>query len=80
MKIQQNLSKVLPYMVSIFCLLLVVSCTTKSSSTSDEASNKAEDDFKGKIALDIRDSEADWSAYTPKSAPKDAPNILFILY
>ncbi|EIJ40777.1 arylsulfatase A family protein [Galbibacter orientalis DSM 19592] len=80
MKIQQNLSKVLPHMVSIFCLLLVVSCTTKSSSTSDETSNEAEDDFKGKIALDIRDSEADWSAYTPKSAPKDAPNILFILY
>ena len=28
----------------------------------------------------MRDSEADWAPYTPKSAPEDAPNILFILY
>ncbi len=36
--------------------------------------------FKGKIALDIRDSKEDWTPYTPKSAPEGAPNILFILY
>jgi arylsulfatase A-like enzyme len=36
--------------------------------------------FKGKIALDVRDSEPDWKPYGPPVAPKDAPNILFILY
>lgn len=37
-------------------------------------------EFKGKIALDVRDSEADWSSYAPKQAPEGAPNILFVLY
>jgi len=36
--------------------------------------------FKGEIKLDVRDSKADWGPYTPKKAPKDAPNILFVLY
>jgi len=36
--------------------------------------------FKGVIKLDVRDSVADWEPYTPKKAPKDAPNILFVLY
>jgi arylsulfatase len=36
--------------------------------------------FKGKIALDVRESVPDWAPYLPKQAPKDAPNILFILY
>jgi len=38
------------------------------------------DKFKGKIALDIRDSKADWDAYLAKKPPKDAPNVLVILY
>ena len=42
------------------------------------ANNAAE--FGGKIALDIRDSEPDWKPYTPKKAPKGAPNVLFVLY
>lgn len=37
-------------------------------------------DFNGKIELDVRDSKPDWGPFTPKAAPKDAPNILFILY
>ncbi|MCX5494080.1 arylsulfatase [Kaistia dalseonensis] len=37
-------------------------------------------DFKGKIELDVRDSVADWGPFTPKAAPKGAPNILFVLY
>ncbi len=37
-------------------------------------------DFKGTIKLDIRDSKPDWGPYTPKAAPKGAPNVLFILY
>jgi arylsulfatase len=36
--------------------------------------------FKGVIKEDVRDSKADWGPYTPKKAPKDAPNILFVLY
>jgi arylsulfatase A-like enzyme len=36
--------------------------------------------FKGKIELDVRDSEADWGPYSPPLAPRDAPNVLFILY
>jgi arylsulfatase A-like enzyme len=36
--------------------------------------------FKGVIKLDVRDSIADWKPYTPTRAPKDAPNILFVLY
>jgi hypothetical protein len=35
--------------------------------------------FKGKIALDVRDSVPDWEPYLPPKAPKDAPNVLFIL-
>ena len=35
--------------------------------------------FKGKIALDVRESTPDWTPYVPKSAPEGAPNILFIL-
>lgn len=37
-------------------------------------------EFKGKINLDIRDSTPDWNAFLDKKAPKDAPNVLVILY
>ena len=36
--------------------------------------------FNGKIELDVRDSESDWTPFTPKAAPEGAPNILFVLY
>jgi arylsulfatase A-like enzyme len=36
--------------------------------------------FKGTINLDIRDSKPDWSAFLAGKAPKDAPNVLVILY
>lgn len=36
--------------------------------------------FKGTINLDIRDSKPDWNAFLDKKAPKDAPNVLVILY
>ncbi|PCE66415.1 arylsulfatase [Sediminicola luteus] len=60
-----------------FLLLLLIGCNSKG-----KTDTKAEptSDFQGKIALDVRDSEADWAPYTPKAAPKDAPNILFVLY
>jgi arylsulfatase A-like enzyme len=36
--------------------------------------------FKGKMALDVRESVPDWTPYTPKQAPEGSPNILLILY
>ena len=36
--------------------------------------------FKGVIKLDIRDSKPDWEPFLLPKAPKDAPNILVILY
>src|SRR5262245_31818706 len=45
-----------------------------------EGAPKPPPDFKGDIKLDIRDSKPDWTPFTPKAAPKGAPNVLFILY
>ena len=36
--------------------------------------------FKGIINLDIRDSKPDWDAFLDRKAPRDAPNVLVILY
>jgi arylsulfatase len=36
--------------------------------------------FKGKIALDVRQSTSDWGPFTPKSAPAGSPNVLLVLY
>ncbi|WP_096786883.1 arylsulfatase [Rhodobacter sp. CZR27] len=36
--------------------------------------------FQGKASLDIRDSRADWEAFLDNRAPKDAPNVLVVLY
>jgi arylsulfatase len=37
-------------------------------------------EFTGKIELDIRDSEPDWGPYAAPTAPKDAPNILYLVW
>ena len=36
--------------------------------------------FNGVIRLDVRDSTPDWEPYLAPKAPKDAPNILFVLF
>ncbi|MBX7160606.1 MAG: arylsulfatase [Acidimicrobiia bacterium] len=36
--------------------------------------------FKGKIALDVRDSEPDWAPFLAPQAPDGAPNILYIAW
>lgn len=36
--------------------------------------------FNGMINLDIRDSKPDWTPYAEPRAPKDAPNVLFIVW
>lgn len=73
-----NFSFFLKSLVLGLFLTIFTSCNqeTKETKSIDDSASK----FKGKIALDIRDSESDWSAFTPKSAPEGAPNILFILY
>ena len=38
------------------------------------------EDFKGVIKLDVRDSTADWTPYELTRAPEGAPNILVVLY
>jgi sulfatase-like protein len=37
-------------------------------------------EFKGLIDLNIRKSKPDWEAFLDTRAPKDAPNVLVILY
>ena len=71
-------------------LLLVTSCdrqlpaaaaaSPQQAARSPDQPPPAPDGFKGTIKLDIRDSVADWTPYTPKRAPEGAPNFLFILY
>ena len=36
--------------------------------------------FRGKIAVDIRDSEPDWSPYLAPTAPEGSPNVLIIAW
>src|SRR5438034_11547759 len=35
--------------------------------------------FKGRINVDIRDSEPDWSPFEPPKAPDGAPNVAYIV-
>lgn len=48
--------------------------------TSGYETPKPPADFKGVIKLDVRDSKPDWGPFTPKAAPKGAPNVLVVLY
>ncbi|MFI8090057.1 arylsulfatase [Streptomyces sp. NPDC086080] len=36
--------------------------------------------FKGKIALDIRDSQPDWAPFLMPEAPENAPNVLVVVW
>ncbi|WP_428356412.1 arylsulfatase [Methyloprofundus sp.] len=75
-----NFSRQILFKAFVFSFLTIA--ITGCNQTDKEAKQASSDspEFKGKIALDIRDSKADWAAYTPKSAPKGSPNILFVLY
>ncbi|WOX06810.1 arylsulfatase [Microbulbifer pacificus] len=57
-----------------------VSDATGEKAAAAEQQTAGADGFNGRIELDIRNSTPDWTPFTPKRAPKDAPNILFILY
>ncbi|WP_285106680.1 arylsulfatase [Promicromonospora sp. MEB111] len=37
-------------------------------------------EFRGRIELDVRDSQGDWEAFLPQKAPAGAPNVLVVLY
>ncbi len=75
-----NISQ-LPWRTAAICagIAILASCQP-AEKKSEKTTAKSDDGFKGTIALDVRDSKPDWSAFTPKSAPEGAPNILFILY
>jgi arylsulfatase len=36
--------------------------------------------FKGKIALDVRESVQDWTPFLPPEAPAGAPNVLILAW
>lgn len=40
----------------------------------------ARNGFGGRIALDVRDSQPDWTPYAPAQARDDAPNVLYIVW
>ncbi len=69
---------ILKALVVVLLSSTLAGCNQIAKKTQQTNSNIPE--FKGEIALDVRDSKSDWSAYTPKSAPEGSPNILFILY
>jgi arylsulfatase len=50
--------------------------STRASEAKPDGARK----FQGDIELDIRDSKPDWPAFLPTAPPKDAPNVLVILY
>lgn len=72
-----NHQKLKFYCLSTLAVLAFSSCKQNTEAPTAESTDSG---FNGKIELDVRDSEADWAAYTPKQAPEDAPNILFVLY
>jgi arylsulfatase len=34
--------------------------------------------FDGKINIDIRDPESDWTPFAPPKAPQGAPNVVYV--
>jgi arylsulfatase A-like enzyme len=59
-------------------LALTFGCTGQHQR--DITQNSDKESFKGKIKLDVRESEPDWTPFLPKKAPAGSPNILFVLY
>jgi hypothetical protein len=60
-------------------VLLTMICSCVLSCTAD-CCHAESPKFKGVVKTDIRDSKPDWVPFTPKKAPANAPNILFVLY
>ena len=68
--------------VSVLSLMMGIAfgACAQQPAASAAASGTSTNGFKGTINLDVRNSVADWTPYTPKKAPEGAPNFLFILY
>jgi arylsulfatase len=67
----------------VLCVIMaaaIAACSRQQSASPAGASVASVPAFNGKISLDVRDSVADWTPYTPKKAPEGAPNFLVILY
>jgi hypothetical protein len=57
--------------------------TAETAAEHGEATRSRSQDvkpYKGKIALDIRDSTPDWEPFLPPAAPEAAPNVLMIAW
>ena len=69
-------------LVVLAAAIIAAGCVqTQSAQKKPQAQSMAGvPDFKGTIALDVRDSKPDWAPFVPKKAPEGAPNILIILY
>jgi arylsulfatase A-like enzyme len=74
------LSKTRKTIDPILAIGALTGCLTGCAKTPGTPAADTPPQFKGKIALDVRDSKADWAPYTPKRAPEGAPNILIVLY
>lgn len=66
------------YFLSL-AVLISASCGDFKNANKDLTTGE-KDTFKGSIDLDIRNSTPDWNSFLPAKAPKDAPNVLVILY
>ena len=62
-----------------YCFTFHVAVAIAQESSIDTSSPVIEG-FNGKIEVDVRDSEPDWTPFTPKRASEGSPNILFVLY
>jgi len=63
---------------AILCNLFIA-CKDGSGTITEDRADSARK-FNGTIELDIRNSKPDWDAFLPTKAPKDAPNVLVVLY
>src|SRR5215218_148693 len=50
-----------------------------SLSVSTDQEDSVPVQFKGRINVDIRDSEPDWTPFEPPRAPDGAPNVVYIV-
>mgnify|MGYP001796541936 FL=1 len=66
--------------IRLFAIVAAVGLTAVAASSQEMKEPRGYPGFEGKIELDVRDSEADWTPFTPKPAPEGSPNILFVLY
>ena len=60
--------------------LILTTCILSTSALAQENVPHPDPEFKGKIGKTFDDSQADPKLFLPRSAPKDAPNILSLIH